>query len=171
VAETPRPALRPPAWPRKLRDNVPPAPHFFAVQDSHCPPRPPLWSGGRAPVRGATALHSLLLRDAAQPHPVGYQATLEAGTPLHPTLHYTTPPAPRCTPLHPAAPRCSLPALHPLRTRSAPALQIKEDFFILRSDNRRDALQRGAWSQTLSRRVHADYLARPPTAQPPKVGA
>jgi len=111
--------------------------------------------------RLSTAFSSVTLRNLTQSDTKQPSKQVPRSTPP-----CCTPPC--CTPLHPTR---STPAPHPLRTRSAPALQIKEDFFILRSDNRRDSLQRGAWSQTLSRRVHTDYLARPPTAPPPRVRA
>ena len=47
-----------------------------------------------------------------------------------------------------------------------PSKATKEDFFILRSDNRRQALARNDWGQTLSRRVHDSYVPRPMPSPP-----
>ena len=57
----------------------------------------------------------------------------------------------RCVLCAPCAPPHALHA-PPMRP-CAPARQTKEDFFILRSDHRRDLQQRSAWSQSLSQRV------------------
>ena len=49
-----------------------------------------------------------------------------------------------------------------------PSKATKEDVFILRTDYRKDHLQRAGWAETLSQRVHDHHLARP-QPEPPRV--